>query len=149
MTPTTSRPPRSPRRRWPSLALLAVVVVAAIAFAMEWRWAWLAAVVGGAIVVLDLALRSIERRAISGVDRGASTSRGAVRAVVSLVVALGVIAIAVAGSLAQGWGWRTTAVAALASFALMSLITMPLLAATAGDLAEEERGADSGVHGGS
>jgi hypothetical protein len=55
------------------------------------------------------------------------------RTVATVVAGLAFIAVAIAASMFEGWGWQVVGIGSLVALALMILISMPLLAASAHD----------------
>lgn len=128
-------PPRGPMLVRRSLGALAIVtlIVAAIGFIEGWPHVWAVCVAAGVLMLVDLRLMMLARPIAP--RPAASTARR--RVIAAIVTGLGLIAIAIAASLLEGWGWRIVGIGSLVAFALMTLIAMPLLAAASHDAAAE------------
>lgn len=125
-----------PTRRAPSLArrmlgvvAIVLIAVAILGFLLGWSHLWAACAVAGVLMLIDARLLAISRRS----DRRQAAEGIRRRTLLPILVGMAFIATAIAASLFEGWGWRIVGVAALAAFGLMTLIAMPMLAATAHD----------------
>jgi hypothetical protein len=116
------------RRTLGSLALIALVI-AAIGLYRGWPYIWAVCAVAGVLMLVDLRLMMLSRPVVPRAS-DASMRRGTVAAV---VVGLAFIAIAIAASMFEGWGWQVVGIGSIVALALMILISMPLLAASAHD----------------
>lgn len=133
-----------PMRRVLAALAIASIAIAVIGFLLHWPHLWVLCGIAGVIMLLDLRLRSIARRHAASPETNDVFVRR--RVVAAIVIAMALIAIAVAASFFEAWGWRIVGVGSLVAFALMTLIAMPLLAASAHDAssaASGEKTADS------
>ena len=121
---------RSLLRRLLTVLALASITVAVVGLLQGWPNVWVPCAIAGVLMLLDVRLLVLARR---GSTAPSSALRR--RVVVAIVVALGLIGVAIAVSVFGDSGWRMVGIASLVAFGLMILITMPVLAAASHDAA--------------
>jgi hypothetical protein len=123
--------PRRPMLVRRSLGVFAFVALAlaVIGFAREWPHVWAICAVAGVLMLIDLRLMLLARPIVP--KPADATMRR--RTVATVVAGLAFIAVAIAASMFEGWGWQVVGIGSLVALALMILISMPLLAASAHD----------------
>lgn len=127
----------TPFRRVLGALSIVAIAVAVIGLLSGWPHVWAACLIAGVLMLIDLRLIALNRP--KRVPKDPSLVRR--RTIAPILLGLALIAIAIAASLFEGWGWRFVGVASLVAFALMTLISLPMLAASAHD-----RGARAEAH---
>lgn len=123
--------PRRPMLVRRSLGVFALVALAlaVIGLARGWPHVWAISAVAGVLMLIDLCLMLLTRPIV---PRPSDTTMRR-RTVATVVAGLAFIAVAIAASMFEGWGWQVVGIGSLVALALMILISMPLLAASAHD----------------
>lgn len=121
------------RRLLGAISILAIAV-AVFGFVAGWPHVWVPCAIAGILMLIDLRLLALDR--IAAPPRSAEVAR---RTVAPILLGLALIALAIAASLFEGWGWTVVGIASLAAFGLMTLIAMPVLAAASHDAAKARR----------
>jgi hypothetical protein len=123
--------PRRPMLVRRSLGVFAFVALAlaVIGLARGWPHVWAICAVAGVLMLIDLRLMLLARPIVP--KPSDTTMRR--RTVATVVAGLAFIAVAIAASMFEGWGWQVVGIGSLVALALMILISMPLLAASAHD----------------
>ena len=122
------------RRLLGAISILAIAV-AVFGFVAGWPHVWVPCAIAGILMLIDLRLLALDR--IAAPPRSAEVVRR--RTVAPILLGLALIALAIAASLFEGWGWTVVGIASLAAFGLMTLIAMPVLAAASHDAAKASR----------